>query len=436
MNATAGGKRSIAMKAVIMAGGRGTRIAEINSEVPKPMIPILGKPILEYQIETLRRQGFCDIVLVTGYLGHVIESYFSDGSRFGVHIEYLREETPLGTAGALFYLRGKIEEDFLLLCGDLIFDVDLMRFYRAHRERGGLATLFTHPNSHPYDSAVIVADEEGKIIGWLHKEEARGWYKNRVNAGLHFFSPRILERFSEPKKTDLDRDVLKPLIAGGELYAYDSPEYVCDMGTPERYYAVTEGLRSGKVAGKNLANRQRAVFLDRDGTINKNVGFLRKIEEFELCEGAGEAVKRINQSGFLAIVASNQPVIARGEVSLGELNEIHNKMETLLGRHGAYLDAVCFCPHHPDRGFEGERPEYKIVCDCRKPKPGMLFRAAREFNIDLSKSWMIGDSANDVLCGINAGCKTAVIGSDPRADLCGKDLFECVNLILEKEHVH
>lgn len=417
------------MKAVIMAGGKGTRIKEINSEVPKPMIPILGKPILQYQIEALARQGLKDIVLVIGYLGHVVKEYFSDGKKFGVSISYIEEQEPLGTAGALYFLKDKIKEDFLLLCGDLIFDVDIQKFYAAHKKYGGEVTLFTHPNSHPYDSAIIIADENNSVLNWLHKEDKRLWYRNRVNAGLHFMSPDIFKRFTELKKLDLDRDILKPLIGEGKLYVYDSPEYVKDMGTPDRFFSVTEEIQSGKVKKKNLNFKQRAVFLDRDGTINKYKGFLTNIDDFELIDGVSEAIKKINESGYLAIVVSNQPVIARGEISIEELAQIHNKMETLLGVDGAYLDAVYYCPHHPHRGYEGERVEYKIDCECRKPKAGMLFKAAERFNIDLSESWMIGDSENDILCGKNAGCKTASIGQDSRADICGNDLLECVGKI-------
>jgi len=419
------------MKTVVMAGGKGTRIASVNSEVPKPMIPILGKPILEYQIDCLKKQGFTDFIFVIGHLGNAIKEYFSDGRAFGVNISYLEEKEPLGTAGALALLKEDLTEDFLLLCGDVIFDVDVARFYKAHKRLGGLATLFTHPNSHPYDSGIIKADETGKVTDWLHKEDDRLWYRNRVNAGLHFLSPKILEGMPV-KKTDLDRDVLKPLIKKGALYVYDSPEFVKDMGTPDRYFSVTEDIRTGKVSAKNLGKKQRAVFLDRDGTINKVVGFLTDINQFELLDGAAEAVKKINESGRLAILITNQPVIARGEVSEEELAEIHNKMETLLGREGAYLDAIYFCPHHPDKGFEGERSEYKIVCDCRKPKPGMILRAAADFNVDLTESWMVGDSDFDVLCGKNAGCKTARIGRDERADLQGESLLELVERILSE----
>ena len=213
-------------------------------------------------------------------------------------------------------------------------------------------------------------------------------------------------------KVDLDRQILKPLCGTGKMFCYDSPEYVKDMGTPERFNGVCADFAHGTVSAKNLKNKQKAIFLDRDGTINKYVGFLRDINDFELLPGVTEAIRKINASGYLAIVVTNQPVIARGEVTFDQLQEIHNKMETLLGQEGAYIDGIYFCPHHPDKGFEGEVPELKIDCDCRKPKPGMLLKAAEDFNIDLSQSWMVGDGRNDIEAGQNAGCHTALIGME------------------------
>lgn len=195
------------------------------------------------------------------------------------------------------------------------------------------------------------------------------------------------------------------------MFCYNSPEYVKDMGTPERYYAVCEDMRLGRVSARTLRHKQKAVFLDRDGTINRYVGFLRNIDDFELIDGAAEAIRQINTLGWLAVVVTNQPVIARGEVSPEELDQIHCKMETLLGQQGAYLDAIYYCPHHPDKGYPGERPELKIKCTCRKPKPGMLLQAAQDLNIDLTQSWMVGDGKNDVEAGRNAGCQTAWITS-------------------------
>lgn len=408
------------MKVVIMAGGRGTRISSVASDIPKPMIKIEGKPILEHELECLRDQGLKDIILTVGYLGNIIIDYFGDGSGnspvtgkpFGVHIEYYFEKEPLGNAGALFKIQDKLTEDFLLLNADVMFDVDFNRFVAYHKARGGLVTLFTHPNNHPYDSGLIIADENRAVRKWLAKEEERPiYYRNRVNAGLHVISSKILDADITTAKVDLDRHLLKPLAGSGKMFCYDSPEYVKDMGTPDRYASVCADYKAGRIKAKNLRNKQKAVFLDRDGTINKYVGFLRNIDDFELLPGVVEAIKRINASKYLAIVITNQPVIARGEITFEQLQEIHNKMETLLGKEGAYVDGIYFCPHHPHKGYDGEIPELKFDCNCRKPKPGMIIQAARDFNIDLNQSWMIGDGENDIKAGKAAGCKTALIGT-------------------------
>ena len=410
------------MRVVIMAGGRGTRIAKLFPNIPKPLIPVDGMPILEREIRSLAAQGFKDLILTVGYLADKIIAYFGNGSRLGVKIVYFVEETPLGNAGALFQLREKIgDEPFFLLNADAAFDVDFNRMLDFHKKHGGLATLFTHPNSHPYDSGLIIADKDGHVEKWLSKEDERPqWYNNRVNAGLHIIDPEVLDLSLKnldidpmtgfPKgKVDLDRQILKPLCGTGKMFCYDSPEYVKDMGTPERFHQVEADYKNGVVQAKNLHNKQKAIFLDRDGVINKHIGFLRHIDDFELIDGVSDAIKHINQSGYLAIVVTNQPVIARGEVTWDELHEIHRKMETLLGKVGAYIDGLYICPHHPDKGFEGERPEYKFDCDCRKPKPGMLLQAAKDFNIDLSLSYMIGDNSTDVEAGQNAGCKESIL---------------------------
>lgn len=418
------------MKVVIMAGGKGTRISSVASDIPKPMIEIQGKPVLEREIECLRTQGFTDIIITVSHLGNIIMDYFKDGSDFGVNIEYFFEKEPLGNAGALYQIKDKLTEDFLLLNADAIFDVDFNRFVVYHKKKGGLVTLFTHPNSHPYDSGLIIADESGSVLKWLAKEDERPeYYRNRVNAGLHVISPKILETEINTPKIDLDRQLLKPLAGSGQMFVYDSPEYVKDMGTPERYQSVCADYAAGRVQGKNLKNKQKAIFLDRDGVINKYVGFLTDIKDFELIDGVTDAIKKINDNGYLAIVVTNQPVIARGEVTFAELNQIHNKMETLLGLDGAYVDAIYYCPHHPHKGYEGEVPELKFECECRKPKPGMLLHAAKDFNIDLSKSVMIGDGENDMIAGKNAGCSTILIGESEEYK-CADNLLNAVNMIL------
>ena len=418
------------MKAIIMAGGKGTRIASIANDIPKPMIQLCGKPILEHQIECLKKNEITDIILVIGHLGHFIKEYFENGSRFGVNINYYEETEPLGTAGALYKIDGLIDSDesFLLLCGDIIFDIDFSRLIAFHKKHNADATLVAHPNSHPYDSSLLITEvlspkiegelplETNRVIKWLNKEDERLWNKNLVNSGIEVISPELLraaKNHISKDKIDLDRDILKPAVNGifgeNKIYAYATPEYIKDMGTPDRYYATEADIKSGLVTARNLSHKQKAIFLDRDGTLNKDVGFLTDIEKLELIMDAGKAVKKINDSGYLAIVITNQPVIARGEVDFPELDVIHSKLETLLGKNGAYLDAIYYCPHHTDKGFPGERIAYKCICDCRKPNPGLFLQAAKDFNIDLSQSYMIGDSNRDIEAGKNAGCKDSYL---------------------------
>lgn len=413
------------MIAVIMAGGKGTRLKTISGDLPKPMTPICGKPVLLHQIEKLKANNISEIVLVIGYLGESIRSYFEDGSKWGVHITYIVEKEPLGTAGGLFYLKDKITEPFLLINGDLIFDID---FHRMVKQFRGMATLFVHPNSHPLDSRLCKIDSSGMVTAWA----VRGGGRNLVNAGVHMLSPDILEMLNGGY-VDLDKDIIAPLVEKQMVFAYRSPEYVRDLGTPARFSQVEADLKSGIVEKHNLSLPQRAIFLDRDGVINEYAGFISSPEQFVLLPDAGKAIARINQSGYLAIVVTNQPVIARGECSLEELERIHEKMDICLGEYGAYVDDLFFCPHHPDRGFEGEREEYKIKCTCRKPSPGLLLRAAEHYHINLGLSWIVGDSMTDIQAGIAAGCKTAYIGQGEqpaKADIVAESLYAAVEQIM------
>ena len=430
------------MQAVIMAGGKGTRLASVTGDViPKPMVPFCGKPMLERAIEQLASNGIRDVVVCVGYLGEQIVDYFSEPRVQGVNLRFVSEQEPLGTAGALYYAKEFLSEDFVLVYGDLIFDVDISRMRRFHHEKKGVATLFVHPNSHPYDSDLVCCDDEGRVTGFDFKGRERNYdYTNLVNSGLALFSPKIFRFLSEPKKLSLEKELLSEVIRCGEsVWAYRSPEYVKDAGTPDRLREAQKEWESGRCAARNLKNRQKAIFLDRDGTINVYDGFITSPDQMRLADGAAEAIRQINRSEYLAIVVTNQPVIARGDCSIDDLKAIHQRLDSLLGRQGAYLDDLIFCPHHPDKGFPNEVPEYKIECDCRKPKPGMLLTMAQKYNIDLSSSWMVGDALMDLMAGRNAGVRTALVHSpatenkfDVSPDLKGVNLIELVDAILEE----
>ena len=429
------------MKAAILAGGKGTRLGKLAENVPKPMVMIGGKPLLEHQIGLLTRYGFDDIILCTGHLSNIIEEYLGDGRRFKARIRYSAEDKPLGSAGCLKPVEKILGGQFLLLNGDVMLDMDLGRLKRFHGKKKADATLTCHPNDHPHDSDLIEADACGRIIAFHPKpREEGGYYRNLVNAGAQILSKSVFDYIEEGAKAELWSEVLPKMLKDGcRLYAYNTPEYLKDMGTPHRLEEVERDYASGLIASHNLDRRRPAVFLDRDGVINREKHLLHRVEDFELLPGSSQAIKAINRSKYLCIVVTNQPVVARGLCSIEDVEKIHNKMETLLGRDGAKLDAIYYCPHHPDAGYPGENPKFKVKCKCRKPGTGMIDEAVKDYNIDLKGSYVIGDSTIDVQLGKNAGVKTIGVATgyacsdakySVKPDRIYKDLKEAVEAIL------
>ncbi len=425
------------MKAIIQAGGKGTRISSITGDtIPKPMLEVSGYPILYHQIMNLKESGITDITIIVGHLGEIIKNYFKDGKSLGVNISYVTEDPtkPLGTAGALYYLKDSFEDDFIFLLADVFIDIDFKKMAEFHYSHGAEVTLLTHPNSHPFDSDLVVVDKNNRVKKFDHKTNDRSVYNyhNLVNAGVMIFSKNTLQFIQEPKKYSYEKDIVVPLIEQGKVYSYKSSEYAKDMGTPERYKLVQEDYNNGLPSQRNLRNKQKCIFIDRDGTINEYVGFLRNENQMQLIPGVAEAIRNINNSDYLCIVITNQPVIARGEVTEEQLENIHMKMEKLLGNEGAFINDLYYCPHHPDRGFKGEIPELKIVCDCRKPSTGLIKRAVKEYNIDLSESYMIGDSTLDVQLAKNAGLKSILVrtgqaGKDGKYDVEPDEVYDSLN---------
>ncbi len=430
------------MKAVIMAGGKGTRLFDITGdEIPKPMATINGKPILLHQIEALKQNGIFEFILVVCHKKQKIIDYFKDGKEFGVIIHYIEEQSPLGTAGAFYYLKEYIDEDFLLVFGDTIFDINIKRMIGFHREKKAQISLFIHPNSHPFDSDLVLIDSEKRVTGFDSKLNKRDYYyKNLVNAGFYVVSKDILNLVNSPIKTDFEKDIIKRLIENGEgVFGYVSSEYIKDVGTVERLKHTGDDIANGVVSAKNLSKKQKAIFIDRDGTLNEFNGLVHKPEMLEVIQSSIKAVKLINRSKYLAFVVTNQPIVARGLCSLAQVDEINNKLETEFGKQGGYFDDIIFCPHHPDKGYPEENPEFKVDCDCRKPKIGMVLELAKKFNIDLNESYFVGDTTTDIKTGLNAGVKTALVltgegGKDKKydvvPDIVGEDLLEVVKILV------
>jgi histidinol-phosphate phosphatase family protein len=428
----------------ILAGGKGTRLEAALGGLPKPMAPIAGKPVLEHQIELARAHGFDDVVLFIHHKAEVIQNYLGDGAKWGVHISYVIEKEPLGTAGSLLSGLDLLADRFMVFYADTLVHLDLGAMARTHEARGADATLFIHPNDHPQDSDLVEIDDHGWVTAFHPYPHPDGAYlRNLVNAALYVFEKKCLLSWTMPvRKLDFGKDVFPGLLReGARLFGYRARGYIKDMGTPERLARVNHDLQSGIMAKKGSSAPSGVVFLDRDGTINVEVNRVSQPDQFALIPGTPAAVKELNRAAVPVIVITNQPVIARGETSEAGLRIIHDKMETLLGAEGAYINDLYYCPHHPDKGFPGERADLKIACACRKPAIGLLERAVADWSIDLAKSWYIGDTTTDLRTARNAGVRSILVrtghqGADglypERADFEFFTLNEAVDFILHR----
>jgi histidinol-phosphate phosphatase family protein len=381
------------------------------SGLPKALIPIDGKPVLQHQLELARAAGVEVVTIFAGHLAQRIVDFVGDGERFGLDIRVRVEDAPLGNAGALVGALDALPEQFFVLYGDVMAAVDLQRLAAFHLRRGADFTALVHPNDHPLDSDLIEADAEGCVTAIQpYPHPAGACFANLASAALYAVRREAVRPFQGGSELDFTRDVLAGLVArGANVLAYRSDEYVKDMGSPAQLQRVEADWRAGRIRLADDGARRPAVFLDRDGTLNDDRPFINCGANLELLPGAGPALRRLRDAGFLLIVVTNQPVIARGEATWAVMADIHRKLEWELGKAGAYVDAIYLCPHHPDAGYPGEVPALKVACDCRKPATGLVDQACRDFAIDRAASWMVGDSTRDVELARRAGFRSVLV---------------------------
>lgn len=430
------------MKLIILAGGKGMRLG--LKKIPKSMVRVGQIPLLEHQINLAKRYGITEIFVLSGHLSEKIVNYFGDGKKWGVTITHLIESSPLGTGGCLRMIERLIGEKelFMVLYGDIMLDINLRKFMEAATRNKESVTILAHPSNHFYDSDLIEINKENKVVKFHKKPHSKGrYYHNLAVGSVYALSGRIFKFFPKKKFFDFNKDLLPSLInAKQNVMAYRTAEYLKDIGTLSRLRLARNDYRLRKTSRLNNENVKKAIFLDRDGVINKFVPDLSNIKDFSLIKEAGLALKKINKSEYLAILITNQPQVAKGFLTEKKLDEMHKKMETFLGEQGVYFDGIYYCPHHPENGFKGEVKALKMECECRKPKIGMLTKATDDFNIVLKQSWIIGDSKRDILCGKNAGCKTIFVGNkhktEVQPDYCFNNLLTAINFILKRKIIN
>jgi len=398
---------------IILAGGKGTRLRERLGNLPKPLIDICGVPLLERQILLAKKYGFNKVLILVNHQAEQILDFCTAKQNWGLQIDCLDDGEPRGTAGATLAVFDRLDGEFLVMYGDTMMEVDLSRFHSFHaQDPGAAATLFLHPNDHPHDSDLVELGEDLCVTQFYpYPHESTRFYPNLVNAALYWFRKTSLVPWRDNNKLfDFGKDLFPAMLqAGLRLRGYNSPEYIKDAGTPQRVDKVCADFLSGRIEKSSFDHLQSGIFLDRDGTINREVDHLNSPDQFELLPGVASAIRELNRAQYRCCVITNQPVIARGECTVEVLRQIHNKMETLLGREGAFVDRIYFCPHHPDSGFPGERAELKIRCDCRKPGTGMIDLAITELNLARGSSWLIGDTSTDIETAHRAGLKSILV---------------------------
>ena len=428
---------------VIIAGGKGTRLQSRLGDQPKALALVGGKPLIQHQVELAQTHGFGKILVLTGVGADHIERHLGDGSAWGVSVTYHRDPRPIGTAGALVNAYELLDDQFLVMYADTMLNVNLRRLASSH-PADAQATLFLHPNDHPHDSDLVEVDDDHRVTA-IHPypHPTLHAYRNLVNAALYVFEKCALEPFRAAVQ-DLSSsfDIAKHLFPAllkmeGSLHGYLSREYIRDAGTPERLDRVNRQFEMGRIAQGSIDVPVPAIFFDRDGTLNHERGFLKSPDNMELLPGAAEAVRLVNESGMLAVVITNQAVIARGDCTEADLRRIHNRLEWQLGEARAYLDAIYYCPHHPDRGFEGERADLKFACTCRKPAPDLLAAAVSDMNIATQESWMVGDRVSDVQLAANFGIKSALVLTGHGANVrhLASPTLECSDVLSAVRHI-
>lgn len=403
-------------QAVILCGGKGTRLAERVRELPKPMIPLGGRPVLDHIISNLAKAGIRRFLLVAGYRGEVVARYYATPRHGDCRIEVVTELEPAGTAGALRLCADRLDDDFVLAFGDVFLDFNARELFAAHEARRPLATLLVRASDHPWDSHLVVADETGRVREFVSRRTPGRLYRNVANAAVHVCSRRLLDLVPAEGTADLGGDIFPAAIARGEtlgVHFLEEEGFVKDMGTPERLAAVEEYL-----ADRALAEAARArplpvetVILDRDGVLAVDRGPVNRPEELELLPGVGEAMALLCRGGIRCVVATNQAVIARGLCSMATLEAIHDRLRAEIAAAGGRIDAIYACPHHPETHHGEGVPELRRACRCRKPAPGLIFQARRELDLNLGSCVMVGDRTCDLRAGRAAGIRTVLLGT-------------------------
>ncbi len=436
------------MQVVVLLGGLGTRLKEITKNTPKPMIDINGRPFFYYQMELMKWYGFKNFLFCVGYKGSLVEDYFGDGEKFGVRIEYSYDgDKLLGTGGAIRKALELLEEDFLIIYGDSYMDIDygeVIYNYRVLKDtenKKGLMTVFK--NNNLFDKSNVVFKNNSLIC---YDKVNITSDMDYIDYGISVLNRSVIEVIPEGHTVDL-AEIYTNLVKDRSMAGIEVRKRFYEIGTP----SSLEEFK--KYTNKRIYTPSPFIFLDRDGTINEivfnedteNLDSPLSAEQLVLLPGTEEALKIFKSLGYSLVIVTNQPAAAKGKVTLGKLYEVNSRLKSMLSEKGIYLDDILMCAHFP-QGKEGLKERFLIKdCNCRKPKPGLLKRAMEKYNVDIEKTYMVGDSHVDVLAGAAVDLKTIFLGrykcdtcqllGEIKPDFTFKSLLEFAEYLLKIDNL-
>ena len=397
------------MQVAILIGGKGTRVKSISKKIPKPFLKINKRAIIDHQIKKLNNFNKIYILSNEGLakFHNTLKKRYKKRK-----IIIFEEKKPLGNGGCLKELESYVGEDILILSGDLIFNIDFKKFFLFHKRNKSDVSFLVHPNDHPFDSDLLEINKENKLIKFHKKPHSKKNIGNLCLSGIMIINKKILKFIKPNKFQDFSKNILPKLIKKKiKIYAYNTREYVKDVGTPKRIKLVGKHIKTKKYINGIISKKLPAIFLDRDGVINKEYPQKHYQNPMEINKGAVSAVKTINENGHLVVIVTNQSAIAKGVLTINELENDHKKLEYYFGKFGAYFDRIYYCPHYPINGFKGEIKKLKKKCSWRKPNNGMLIQAIKDLNIDVKNSYMIGDRLTDYNAAKKTKVKFMIVGN-------------------------
>lgn len=422
------------MQFVIQTGGEGTRLKKISKGKTKVLVKIDNKSLIDYQIEFLKKYKKKKIIILNNSKFKYLEKYLLN--RYGDIFKFYYENNPLGTGGSLKFLENVKNNQFIMLYGDLLFDFDFNKLIKFHYEYQSDLTLVAHPNTHPNDSDIVEIDRFNKIINFHQKPHKKKNLGNLSLAGICIFNKKILKQIKKNKNQDFSKDIIPKLLKKKfKLNAYRTREYIKDAGTLKRIHEIKKDLKNKKPFKQSSLTKMPAIFLDKDGVINRDLNNTKYQNIKNIFPDVEKAIKIINNNNYLAVVVTNQPAIAKGFVKEKKVLNDFRFLESFLGINGSYLDRIYYCPCHPDKGFKGELSKYKRKCSWRKPNNGMIKQAAKELNIDLSKSLMIGDRVEDYMAAKKSKLNFFFIGNklEIKGILRFSNLFSAIKYFFKKD---